>query len=117
VEIRPLGDPTRQRRKENKPISVGNKYSLSDQSWGKEGNGYVHRSMFKMVPAMHAFNPMKKYQVNLNNGLTYQGIFKYYIYRKETPDSPLIRVYLGFKLDVGEVEFPEDSVTTFFRVE
>ncbi len=97
--------------------SYGNKYSLADQTWEKDKDGYILRSMFKMIPAVHAFNPMKKYMVTLEGNISYTGLFRYYIYRKETMDSPLVRVSLELKLDEGVVEFPQDKVQGFVRVQ
>lgn len=97
--------------------SYGNKYALADQTWETDENGgLVVRSMFKMVPSVHVFNPMKKYQVTLNNGISYTGLFRYYIYKKETMDSPLIRVYIELKLDQGIVVLPEVDIQEFIRL-
>ena len=96
--------------------SYGNKYSLADMTWEKDGDGLMVRSIFKMIPSVHAFNPMKKYALTLDGGLNYTGLFRYYIYKKEKLDSPLIRVYLEFKIDEGVIVIPEDSVQGFVRV-
>ena len=97
--------------------SFGNKYSLADQAWKKVDEGYEVKSMFKMIPAVHAFNPMKKYRIELENGINYTGLFRYYIYKKQTLDSPLIRVYIELKLDEGVLVIPEDSLVGFFRLQ
>lgn len=96
-------------------IRVGNKYSLADHTWEKDGNGLMVRSMFKMVPSVHAFDPMKKYKITLNNGISYTGLFRYYVYKKETMDSPLIRVYIEMKIDEGVITVPEDSIQGYTR--
>ena len=95
---------------------MANKYSLIDQTWEKTNEGYEHKSMFKMVPSMHIFNPMKKYMITLANGINYEGLFRYYVYKKETIESPLIRVYLEFKIDKGLILVPEDSIKDFIRL-
>ena len=100
-----------------KMSSYGNKYALADQTWEKVEGGFSHKSMFKMVPSVHVFNPMKKYLVTLNNGISYTGLFRFYVYKKETMDSPLIRVYIELKLDEGVVILPEVDIQGFVRVQ
>jgi hypothetical protein len=95
-------------RQQNEKV---NKWSLSDQSWQKEENEWVVRSVHKMRPACKPLNLGKKYKVILNSGLAYSGMFKHYIYKKETIESPLVRVY--YELNLGEdqsVIIPEADV-------
>jgi hypothetical protein len=85
-------------------------YSLADQSWRKTDEGYELKSIFKMVPAIRKFGPGGRYLIELEDGRQYTGQFIFYIYKKQTFDSPLIRVYIEFKLAEGKIIVPEDSI-------
>jgi hypothetical protein len=98
-------------------VSLGNKYSLADQAWEKADDGYIVKSIFKMIPAIHAFNPVQKYLITLNNGVKYTGVFQHYLYKKETPDSPLIRVFVELKIDEGIILLSEDSIQGYVKMQ
>ena len=97
-----------------------NKYALSDQIWQKTEEGYEVRSVFKMTPATRVFNPGHRYRFWLEDGTGYMGLFIHYIYKKETFDSPLVRVYIQFKLEenvaTGMITVPEDKIVTYGEI-
>lgn len=84
--------------------------TLSDMAFTKEGNKWVSRSPFKVIPATHPMTVSRYYKVKMDDGRFYEGIFTNYCYVKESLDCPLCRVYLEFNIALGHVTLEEVDV-------
>lgn len=84
--------------------------TLADMAFQREGNKWVCRSPFKVIPATHPMTVSKNYQVRMDDGRFYEGMFTAYCYVKESLDSPLCRVYLEFDIALGHIALEEVDV-------
>jgi len=84
--------------------------TLADLAFTKEGNRWVCRSPFKVIPATHPMTVSKHYKVRMDDGRVYDGAFTGYCYTKESLDSPLCRVYLEFDIALGHIALEEVDV-------